>query len=157
MSTHLTTHYSFFREQAGGELRAEVRLGSPRFSDCRGVGICAIYLDSAGPLARACPCTVPASLSVEPVTGRLLLSFDRYALTDRVVDRHFASGYLKVQDAYRLPPPVAAALGIRGDTPHIAPGRYPVLEGDYYLHVSCRLTEVQTANLRRLRDDARAA
>ena len=119
---------------------ADVRLGSPRFSDCRGVGICAIFLNGI-PAGRAhCRDWCQAYLSVDRPTGRLLLQFVRPSISERTFDHHFGSGYLKVQHAFRLSGELTHRLGLPEAGAALLPGRYPVLDTDDYLLASCRLS-----------------
>ena len=133
MKRHLRTH------TASG-LYANVRLGSPRFSDCRGVGICAILLDDQPAPHPACRDWCRAWLEVDRPTGRLLFAFDRASITERTFDHHFASGFLKVQQAYRLPATLADRLGLLANSREIRTGRYPILEMPDIILASCQLT-----------------
>ena len=136
MKRHLQTH------NASG-LYAQVRLGSPRFSDCRGVGICAILLDTDPTPRPACRDWCRVWLEVDRPTGRLLLAFDRTTVTERTFDHHFASGRLKIQQAYRLPNILADRLSLPENGREIRTGAYPVLEMPDILLASCRLSEGQ--------------
>ena len=138
MYRHLNTHNAY--PTPDGTLLADVRLGSPRFADCRGVGICAIFLNGM-PAGRAhCRDWCQAYLSVDPPTRRLLLQFVRHTISERTFDHHFGSGYLKVQHAFRLSGEVTDRLGLPEAAGALLPGRYPVLDTDGYLLASCRLS-----------------
>lgn len=154
MRAHPEFQYSLFVRDCGAGLRADVRLGSPRFSDCRGVGICAILLDGLPDAGFTCRDWCEARLTIDAPTGRLLLHFLRSTISERTYDHHFGSGYLKVQEAYRLPKVVADSLQLDETHASILPGRYPVLETDDLLLVSCRL---HGAEVRTLSVPARAA
>ena len=144
MNTHLLTHNTF-------GLHADVRLGSPRFSDCRGVGICAILLDGDPAPRPGCRDWCRAWLEIDRPTGRLLLAFDRDSISDRTFDHHFASGLLKVQQAFRLPDGLADRFGLASSCRDIPAGGYPVLEMPDILLVSCRLSGGQIRVLPGLR------
>ncbi|MGB3799107.1 MAG: hypothetical protein WA952_04785 [Lewinella sp.] len=139
MNRHLNTSFSF---QAGCHvgLQADVRLGSPRFSDCRGVGICAIFLDGIPEGRGTCRDWCQAYLTIDGPTGRLLLQFVRTSIPERTYDHHFGSGYLKVQEPYKLTASVTSRLGLSDLDHWITPGRYPVLDTGDTLLVSCRLS-----------------
>ncbi|PPK85811.1 hypothetical protein CLV84_2718 [Neolewinella xylanilytica] len=139
MYKHLNTHYFIYFRACRAGLQADVRLGSPRFSDCRGVGICAILLDGIPAAHAHCRDWCQAYLSVDEPTGRLLLHFVRSTVSERSFDHHFASGYLQLQDPFRLPSDVARRLALTERDNIIVPGRYPVLGGEDTLLVSCRL------------------
>ncbi|WP_116107849.1 hypothetical protein [Lewinella sp. IMCC34191] len=138
MNKHLNTR--FFLASCRVGIQADVRLGSPRFSDCRGVGICAILLDGIPEGRGNCRDWCQANLVVDGPTGRLLLQFVRGTISERTYDHHFASGYLKVQEPYRLPIGVASRLGLTDTDLAITPGRYPALDTGDTLLVSCRLS-----------------
>ena len=152
MSTHLNTHNTYTKQP--DPLLANVRLGSPRFSDCRGVGICAIFLDRVPRHYLNCRDWCQALLSVEPCTGRLLVQFLRHSVSERTFDHHFGSGYLKLQHSYVLEEDVLERLGLAADAGTILPGRYPVLELDDYLLVSCRIAAPAVRTLPVLRHAA---
>ena len=140
MNRHLQTSSS-------SGLFADVRLGSPRFADCRGVGICAILLHADAPPRPVCRDWCRAWLEVDRATERLLLAFDRDTITERTFDHHFASGLLKVQQAYRLPDAVADRLRLTAGCREVRTGAYPILEMPDFLLVSCRLTGGQVRAL----------
>ena len=119
MKRHLRTH------TASG-LYANVRLGSPRFSDCRGVGICAILLDDQPAIHPACRDWCRAWLEVDRPTGRLLLAFDRSTISERTFDHHFGRGLLDVQETYTLPEAVVRHFNLSGDSHKLRAGRYPI-------------------------------
>ncbi len=150
MSKHLSTRFSFSLRDCRGELRADVRLGSPRFSDCRGVGICAILLDGLPIEQLHCIDWCQAHISIDDPTGRLLLLFDRATVTERTFDYHFGSGYLKLQEPFRLPGAVIRKLNLAEDDYALLPGRYPILDAEDLLLVSCRMTTpaVRTLSVR---------
>ena len=147
MRTHLNTHCMLADPGVSGELLADVRLGSPRFADCRGVGICAIHLDEDRSPRSYCRDWCRATLQFDRATGRLLLGFHRSSITDRTFDHHFASGYLKVQQPYTLPLGVAQRLALPSAGRQLHTGVYPILDVGDLLLVSCRLSEAAVRTL----------
>ena len=152
MSTHPNTDSAY--PTLPGLVLANVRLGSPRFTDCRGVGICAIFLDRVPRPYLNCRDWCQALLSLEPCTGRLLLQFLLHSVSERTFDHHFGSGYLKVQHAFPIDQDIRRRIGLAEDAGVLLPGRYPVLELDDQLLVSCRIS---TSSVRTLPVLGRAA
>lgn len=133
--------YSSFLRQCRSGIEAEVLLGSPKYEDCRDLGICKVYTES---LRRTCDCQhwVSAYLRVDAPTLRLLLHIRAASISDSTRDIFFPTSGFVVQHPYRLKTSLIDQLGLEGEEILIAPGNYPILAVDDFTLLSLRLVGV---------------
>lgn len=116
-------------------LPVEVELGSPRNPNCLNYGICRLHLmhgRAFNLLPSCCPGRAQGHIRQWEQRGVELI-FPKENMAPAMLEKHFGTGWFKVEDAYEMPSDVAESLGIAGFT--FEPGKYPLLEMDGRFHV----------------------